>query len=459
MLDGATGQVVGRVSLAPETYRNDCALSEKEPLTVGPIVGADGAAYVLARRSDRVASGPCNESTVVSDDKSWTVLRLPRTGAVTSVVVDACDLSCSLITPQQLLPDGTGGLVLNVKRYLGSSLPDEQRVIRFDAEWVRNDLVTPSYSRIDLVGQSGTVYLQKLNGATQEETRAVNIFTGATLWAVSPGYTSLVAAHPDNGAAAQGSAGELFRIDAIGQRAETMFTTQVVDPVQFKGNWVGNGTATVKGVAGDFPDATRSNATRASVSPGYYEPRASGDEFGASAQRNPGRGIFLKSHDALFASTLAQHVSIRVAPENQAWLLYDRADLIGGTDQYGNAYFTLGAGTADGDTSPSCTGVLINGKNRPADVNLLNKRVSSELPIAKDFISQGAAIIQLLSAHDRYLNNAAYYCFPEMAPSAYNSNSYAHGLLHAASLPHAETAPGWRPTPGWETPVPANYFP
>ena len=39
------------------------------------------------------------------------------------------------------------------------------------------------------------------------------------------------------------------------------------------------------------------------------------------------------------------------------------------------------------------------------------------------------------------------------------SNSYAHGLLHAAGVPHSERAPGWRPTPGWKTPVPAIYFP
>ena len=122
-------------------------------------------------------------------------------------------------------------------------------------------------------------------------------------------------------------------------------------------------------------------------------------------------------------------------------------------------YFTLGAGTAEGDTSASCTGVLINGRNRPADVDLLNKRASMELPIAKSFLVEGAAIVQLLSAHGRYTNNVPYFCFPETVGAAYNSNSYAHGLLHAAGVPHSERAPGWRPTPGWKTPVPAIYFP
>lgn len=137
-----------------------------------------------------------------------------------------------------------------------------------------------------------------------------------------------------------------------------------------------------------------------------------------------------------------------VAPSNQAWLRFDRQDLVGGTDQYGNLYFTLGAGTAEGDTSASSNGVLINGTNRQADVNFLDKRSSSELPIPKDFLTEGSAIIQLLSAHDRYTNNLPYFCFPETVSGAYNSNWYAHGLLHAARLSHSERLPSWRPTPG-----------
>ena len=164
--------------------------------------------YLLVRRRDRVATGPCNSSTIVSDDESWTLLRLSRNGQLSSVVVDQCEMSCgSLIEPQQLLPDGIGGLVLNVKRFISSQLPYEGRLIRFDADSVRSDHVLPTVARIDLVGQRGVLYLQ-----TSDTTQAFNVQAATSVWTTSPPL-SLVAAHPDAGAAAQSSTGILQLID------------------------------------------------------------------------------------------------------------------------------------------------------------------------------------------------------------------------------------------------------
>lgn len=289
MLDGATGQVTGRVSFAPETQLTACGLTENEPLTIGPIVGADGNGYVAVRQRHRSYSGPCNDppsQVLITDDETWTLLRLSRTGELARAVVDECHMSCgALFSPQQLLPDGTGGLVLNGTRWLSHLQVNEQRLVRLDAELVRSDFVLPSSTRIDLVGQSGTLFLQTTNGTNPNATtQAFDIRAGATLWAKSPGYT-LVAAHPDNGGAGQGSNGALFRITATGEPAETLSTTQVIDPVQFMGNWVGNGTATVRTVAGIFEDATHWDATRVAVGTGFYEARG----FGASSMQSATR--------------------------------------------------------------------------------------------------------------------------------------------------------------------------
>jgi hypothetical protein len=269
----------------------------------------------------------------------------------------------------------------------------------------------------------------------------------------------LLAATPDGGAVAQNAASDVARFDGNGQLLSTTPALALRNPVQEFGQWLGNSDNGLRASAGTFDDATRWNETYARILFSSPERYGFGARQGNLAQRNPGRGIFLKSHDALYAQTLAQHVSVRVTPSNQSWLRYDRPDLIGGTDQYQNVYFTLGAGTAEGDTSASCTGVLTNGRNRPRDVDLLNKRSIIELPISKDFVVEGAAIFQLLSTHDRFTNNLPYYCFPEHAAAAYNSNSYAHGLLNAAGLRHSGRPPDWRPTPGWRKPVPADHFP
>lgn len=424
-------------------------------MTIGPIVGADGYGYVAVRQRHESYTGPCNDPPAwvrVTDDVAWTLVRLSRTGEVTRVVIDECHMSCgSLISPQQLLPDGVGGIVVNGRRWISSLSNWEQRLIQLDPEFVRRDFVIPNFTRIDLVGQGGTVFLQTTNGPTQLETQAFNILTGATLWANSPGYT-LVAAHPDNGAAGQGSSGEMFRITATGERAETMLTTQVIDPVQFKGGWVGNGAATVKGVAGDFPDATRANATRVSVSPGYYEPRAFGDPIGASAQFNPGIGLHMKAHSVASAFS---HMSLRVVPTRQEYWKTRLGIEMRNADIFGNYFFTFGAGPGSSDAG-ACSGTLVSDLNRTNDVEAYAWRLEKlqYSPFLEDQLVDSLLLADLI-----YPDSLPYACFPENDPGYYNSNSYAIGLIDAVGIPH----PSFPYTfsllfPGARKPVPRNYF-
>lgn len=286
MLDGATGQVTGRVSFAPETRLTACGLTENEPLTIGPIVGADGNGYVAVRQRHRSYSGPCNDppsQVLATDDEAWTLLRLSRTGELARAVVDECHMSCgSLISPQQLLPDGIGGLVVNGRRWLSQVQAYEQRVIQLDAEFARADFVVANATRIDLVGQAGTLFLQTKNGTNPNATtQAFDLPSGTTRWTATPGWP-LVAAAPDGGAAAQTSTGELMQIDANGQFDGTISTTPLTDPVQIDNAWLGNGTANLKAVASNFVDGTSFNRTSVSVGVGLEEPRAYGSRLNQS---------------------------------------------------------------------------------------------------------------------------------------------------------------------------------
>lgn len=135
ILDGATGNVVERVTLPTEYQRTPCGFFENEPQTLGPIVGSNGHAYLLVRRSVHEATGTCNNPITVLNEVGWTLLDLTHEGQVGSIVVD----QSGNLTPAQLLPDGTGGLVLRVTIWVGNQL--EGRLIRFDDEWQRTEHV------------------------------------------------------------------------------------------------------------------------------------------------------------------------------------------------------------------------------------------------------------------------------------------------------------------------------
>jgi hypothetical protein len=203
-------------------------------------------------------------------------MRLSRDGQVSSIVVDECHMSCgSVIEPQQLVPDGTGGLLIRAQRYLGGT-NYEARLIRFDGDNQRTEHVIPFSTRIDLVGRAGTVYLQTKSGTNPEATtQALDVRTWTPLWTASPGW-KLLAAGVDDGAAAEGASGELLRIDATGALAETL-PPGLTDPVPDFGGWIGNRTGELAVVSSDFNDATVWNSTLVAVGVSLYEPRGFGN--------------------------------------------------------------------------------------------------------------------------------------------------------------------------------------
>jgi hypothetical protein len=274
MLDGATGQVVGRVTLPSEYSRTPCGFNEYEPKTLGPIAGSNGHAYLLVRRSVYEATGSCNNPITVLNEMGWTLLDLTREGQVASIVVD----QSGNLTPEQLLPDGTGRLVLRVSIRVGNQI--ERRLIRFDDEWQRSEHVIAAGTRIDLVGAGGILYLQSRSGNDfYATTQALNVTTFASLWTASPGW-NLVAAKPNGGGTALGSGGELLSINATGQLDGTA-TFGLATPVFVSRGVVGQGTSTgeLKAVAFDSPDATRWYATL-KVSSLTSEPSAFGNSRG-----------------------------------------------------------------------------------------------------------------------------------------------------------------------------------
>ena len=469
ILDGATGQVTARVALPPETSRSANSFNELEPLTLGPIVGSDGNGYVLARKRDQVFG---------ATTQSWTVLRLSKTGQIGSVVVDECQGACSsYIDPQQFLPDGIGGLLLRVNRWAGNQ--SEPRLMRFDAEWQPTEHVLSVATRIDLVGQAGTVYLQTRTGNDDFYgiTEALDFTTFTSLWTKSPGW-NLTAAKPDGGGTAIDSAGQFLDIDSTGQLSGTM-SLGLAAPVSEFDSLIGQGNGELTALAADVSDATRYNTTLTRVAFATYEPNAFGDRAGASTQREIAKGIWLKSHKALhfsiftFPLSAAQHASFRITPHDiEEWKSHPTFGHLfnSHTDKYGNASVTVGGGPPTGDTTFCLSNTVLNGApNRPADQTTApDFQFEVSAPYVQHMWVGGRAmsmediIIELLLGGDAtYIDGSlVYQCVPDAESNSYNSNSYFAGLLYYAGIemPFHFTHSLSDYYPGILRPVPRQHF-
>ena len=347
----------------------------------------------------------------------------------------------------QLLPDGVGGLLVSWRHPLPATEPDvflaQSYVTRIDAGGTRFDWTVEPNFGIDLIGQAGTAYVHSSVG-----TSAIDVTSWTTRWTASvPGY--LVAASPDGGAAAIDDSGDLHLVGATGQveQSSPLGLSPNSAAQESEGSWTGLKDGELASVATEFQDATRWTVDL-------------GNRSGQFAVRRPGMGIFLKSQDALTPFLIVQHNSVRVVPIDQDWLAAQASLDSGETDGFGNRYFTLGAGLPDGaDTGATCGGGnLTKGVNRPGDITKPVKALI-KLPVAP--VSEGATIFSLLLHFNAYANDVPYWCTPGDPDSstglAYNSNSFAHGLLHAAGVPHQEREPRF-PAPGWSLPLPAQYF-
>ena len=477
VVDGKTGGLISRLPLAREveafesandgvklTPRLTCRSTRAEyaPQTVGPIVGSDGRGYLLVRRRIKLGKGSCNEFNGTNyvpartQDIGVDLIALSSTNS--PVIQSVYALQCTSAELQrtscdvppimyQLLPDGIGGLLASWWRALrqGNGYSGQSYITRIDAAGARVD--TPTGVWIDMIGQAGTAYVRSSGGY-----RAVDVTSFVTKWSADMPGLGLVAARPDGGVATIDGAGDLHVLGPTGQPEEvTPLGLSLISAVQEFDGWIGLGAAGLTSVAGQFQDATRWTMD-------------GGNRSHQLAVRRPGMGIFLKSQDALFKGLIAQHNSVRIVPFNQDWLA-SRPELqappgLDATDGFGNRYFTLGAGLHDGsDAALNCGGGnLTKGINREGDIDKPVKALR-KLPVAH--VSEGATIFSLLMHFNGYANDVPYWCTPGDPDSttglAYNSNSFAHGLLHAAGVSHPEREPRW-PAPGWSLPLPSKYF-
>lgn len=479
IVDGATGRLIRRTPLAREvnefisawdglvldttpktyckSYRNEAA-----PTTVGPVVGADGRGYVIVRRYAIQKRADCLEPrgrraertismgvdlVILSPAAAPEVINLHSTSCEAAMgTTMPCDLPIRLY---QLMPDGIGGTLATWERgthMVGPAVFVQKSISRVGADSAVSERPVGPQFWLELVGQAGIAY------AFDGDWRAFDVTTGATKWASPLPGLALLGARPDGGLALLdmnfgSDNGTLKMTDAAG----TVTTTQPFGlswtAVHEFGDWIGLRSGELTAVVGEFSDATRFGAR-------------GGNRAGQLTVRRPGVGIFAKTHLALqLPGDLLRfrHVSIRVVPEDQALWLNERNAELPGVDEFGNRFFTLGAGPDGADTTVQCGGTLKSDLNRSNDVGTPPWDPLEKL--AYHAANENSIINELLSLDAAYDDDLLYACRPEDNPGFYNSNSFANGLIRAARLSGARL-PDRVPAlfPGWKTPVPALKF-
>lgn len=475
VLDGATGGLISRTLFRREvavftakwdglvldttppttcrSYYDDWA-----PQTLDPVVGSDGRGYFVVRRHAIYKRADCLEPfqrrpdrtiemgidlVVLSPDAAPQTVDLYSTSCVGALGTTLpCDLPVRAV---QMMPDGIGATLVTWQRgtqMIGPSVFVQRSLTRVDADGgMIERQVAPRFS-MELMGQAGTALTH------DGEWKAIDVTTGDIKWANALPNLFVLATRPDGGLATLDFvSGQLKMTDANANIESAQPFGLDWQAVQLSGDWIGRRGNQLTAVVGDFADATRWSALR-------------GNAQGQLSLRKPGVGIFAKTHLALepFPFDLARirHVSIRVAPSNwQSWV--EKGVELKGTDQFGNGFFTLGAGSDSTDTTLLCSGTLVSDINRTNDY-LVPPRDALET-LAYPYSLEDPLIQSLLDRQRAYKNDLPYACRPEENPGYFNSNSFAHGLLNAVGLPKPRF-PSRFPSLvlGWLSPVPVSKF-
>lgn len=476
LVDGATGALLSRTQLTREISNfysdHDGEIIETEwpshclttmfanpPETLDPVAGSDGRGYLVVRRFRQIKRGACSEpydrrpQRTIEMGLDLVILSRNAPPETIDLYTQSCTgalgttYSCDYpVHAVQVMPDGIGGTLITWERggpAEGDYVPGQRWLTRVSADGKVDRLVAPEFS-LEIIGQNGIAI------AADDGWKAFDVESGNLKWA-NPRELWPIAARPDGGAASVASDGVNLAITNGDGGSEASLPSSHWWAVHDNGQWIGFRDSDLSAVVADFDDATRFSV--------------SGTKTGQQSVRMPGIGIWLKTHNATVSLVPFQHVSIRVTPLNQNWLLQnaglfetcappDQCSL--GTDVFGNRFFTMGAGAGTDDTNLQCNGLLTKGFNREADVLKAPAQPLKELP--HDPALQAILVNSLIQSFNGYLNNLSYHCFPEERPGFYNSNSFSHGLLHSAGVTHAETPPTLKPVPGWFTPVPAVFF-
>jgi hypothetical protein len=182
IINGATGEVIRRVALvnAVETSNKFCinAYVEYRPVTTDPIVASDGFGYLLVSRlkSNYVwncaawQAGDIGNHTLLSQthDVSFELLKLSRDGlmSTTPIEISQHTTNWGAPEPKQLLPGGLDDLQIVADYWSAPDGTREKRITRLDQEGNRADHVVPYGTRIELVSQRGTLFLNELSQTT-----------------------------------------------------------------------------------------------------------------------------------------------------------------------------------------------------------------------------------------------------------------------------------------------------
>ena len=466
VLDGRNGRLRRRVALVPEatsfTSELDgrvlsikplivCASTRNQttPKTIGPVVSSDGRGYMLVRRHVKHSFAMCDEPIrprrIIEVGLDLVIFAPDQEPVVQPIYSTLCDVpefhqsACDVPPlPVQLVPDGIGGvLALWVSSSIvNGRIAQQMFVTRRNEEGSLVDIPIP-HTRIDAIGQAGIAYAASPGGY-----QAIDVTSWTPKWTTSLGRFALLAPRPDGGAAVfDFFTGDYRTVNSAGQFETTALQLPKFWPIQEFDNWIGVSGAGLLSVSGQFPDATRWVTL-------------DGDRQGRLSLRTPGVGIFVKSHQVQVPFNF-QHLSIRITPTFQSfWRDLKPNDFIK-RDEYDNYFMTIGAGTAEGDTSVTCSGTLTKGINRQRDVDVEPIRLE-KLPLHA--LEEIRLINDLYVYFAGYKDDLAYACVPEMNPGKYNSNSFVNGILRRAGAPLPLFPLRGNTAPGWGTPVPSHKF-
>lgn len=467
VIDGLSGRLVARSRLEPDLNQYDSKYDgqtipsvppelcrsyryEYAPEVVGPIAGADGLGYLAVRRHRIVKNDLCNEPRARRPERNiemgidLVVLSRTELPKFISLYSTSCHGTLGTALPCdhpvraiQLLPDGTGGTIVTWERgtqMVGQSVLVQKAMTLIDGD-TRIEREVPFNFSIELVGQGGMALTYG------DGWKALDARTGTPVWSgMLPDLTPL-AARPDGGVAAlDWSTGELAMVGAAGDIESRQPFGLDWRSVNTGGDWIGLRGEAISSVVGQFSDATRF---------ALFDHKT-----GQLSERRPGRGIFAKSHAVMLGLT-AQHVSLRIVPSYPKFWEPLLPNFLIHRDEYQNPFFTIGAGTGNGDTSIFCTGTLTKGINRPSDVEIRPVQLEA-LPV--DALEEIRLINDFKVYFDNYPDDLPYACVPETNPGRYNSNSFASGLLLKARAPLPMFPLRGTIAPGWPTPVPAAKF-
>jgi len=475
-LDGRTGSVKSRAMLPHMRACTGEPMQSPASYTL-PYVGTDGAAYVGAtvgtpddcyiNQFNGLVPGP-----ILNESKAY-LLRMDEEGNSSLRVIRSYD-SDMLVCPyghgctgtrtgvyiNDVKPDGQGGMLVSgadgIYHFIDSNYETEGRPwtlrVTDDAvvEW-RNESLW-----LSMVGRDNTVYAFDSSGTVAFS--AYTATTGALKWSTAlEGLGQPIKALPDGGAVFYDqSTGALTTIDSSGQRAaesdilgplyQPFFTA--VDEVS--GNPYNPETGEVVNMVVKLQTTAQDDNTTVSPSAAYSQ---------NAAKLPPDTGIFVRGH---FVVAQQRHSYIRIVPSNQSfWKGPDSgfAKYFSTYKENGLYYATLGAESTD-TGFPRCDGLLKSVVNRLGPDNKGDVHTppvdSSRLTVPSNM--EDSKIGLLFDRDANYDDDLPYACTPDFPfmDNAYNSNSYAHGLLDAADLPLPSFS--MEAYPGWIKPVPKSKF-